>query len=98
MLDHEFTAAPGAPGPARGDRTAFFVFADTVAAKSYKGNNECHGWMGIRFQSHAGAEPSEIIIHVRMWDRDNVLQQQALGIVGVNLVYGAFYYRDDCRS
>jgi hypothetical protein len=95
MLDHEFTLLRERLGEARGDRTAFFVFADTVAAKSYKGNNECHGWMGIRFQSHAGAEPSEIIIHVRMWDRDNVLQQQALGIVGVNLVYGAFYYRDD---
>src|SRR5690606_18834600 len=79
----------------RGDRTAFFVFADTVAAKSFKGNNECHGWMGIRFQPEPGAEPSDIIIHVRMWDRDNLLQQQAIGIVGTNLVYGAFYYRND---
>ena len=78
----------------RGDRTNFFVFADTVAAKSYRGNNECHGWMGIRFQAYPGAEASEIVIHVRMWDKDNLLQQQAIGIVGVNLIYGAFSYLD----
>jgi hypothetical protein len=95
MLDHEFTLLRERLQESRGPRTAFFVFADTVAAKSFKGNNECHGWIGIRFQPEPGAEPSEIIIHVRMWDRDNVLQQQALGIVGVNLIYGAFYYRDD---
>jgi hypothetical protein len=95
MLEHEFDLLRERLAEKRGDRTAFFVFADTVAAKSFKGNNECHGWMGIRFQPEPGAEPSDIIIHVRMWDRDHLLQQQALGIVGVNLVYGAFYYRND---
>lgn len=95
MLDHEFTLLRERLAGKRGDRTAFFVFADTVAAKSFKGTNECHGWIGIRFQAGPNADPGEIIIHVRMWDRDHVLQQQALGIVGVNLVYGAFYYRDD---
>jgi len=95
MLDHEFDLLRERLAESRGDRTAFFVFADTVAAKSFKGNNECHGWMGIRFQPEPGAEPSDIIIHVRMWDRDNLLQQQAIGIVGTNLVYGAFYYRND---
>ena len=69
-------------------------YCEPVAAKSFKGNNECHGWMGIRFQAEPGAEASEIIIHVRMWDKDNVLQQQAIGIVGVNLIYGAFFYAD----
>src|ERR1700729_622522 len=79
----------------RGDRSAFFVFADTVAARSFKGNNECHGWMGVRFQTEPKGKPSVIILHVRMLDRENVLQQQALGVIGVNLVYGAFYYIDD---
>jgi hypothetical protein len=51
--------------------------------------------MGIRFQDAPGAAPSDIVLHVRMWDKDSVLQQQALGIVGVNLIYGAFNYRDD---
>lgn len=92
MLDHEYTLLDERLSEERGERTNFFVFADTVAAKSFKGNNECHGWMGIKFQAHPGAEASEIIIHVRMWDKDNLLQQQAIGIVGVNLVYGAFWH------
>lgn len=94
MLDHEYTLLEQRLSEERGDRTNFFVFADTVAAKSYRGNNECHGWMGIRFQAYPGAEASEIVIHVRMWDKDNLLQQQAIGIVGVNLIYGAFSYLD----
>jgi hypothetical protein len=94
MLDHEYTLLDQRLSAERGDRTNFFAFADTVAAKSYRGNNECHGWMGIRFQAQPGADASEIIIHVRMWDKDNLMQQQAIGIVGVNLIYGAFYYGD----
>ncbi|HWA11093.1 MAG TPA: TonB-dependent receptor [Opitutaceae bacterium] len=94
MLEHEYGLLIERLAATRGDRTTFFVFADTVAAKSFKGNNEAHGWMGIRFQTEPGGPPSEIVIHVRMWDKENVLQQQALGIVGTNLIYGAFYYRD----
>jgi hypothetical protein len=51
--------------------------------------------MGIRFQTEPGGEPSDILLHMRMWDKDNVLQQEALGIIGTNLIYGAFYYRDN---
>ncbi len=97
MLEHEYVLLQERLEPARGHRTAFFVFADTVSAKSYKGTNDCHGWMGIRFQAEPGTAPSEIILHVRMWDKENLPQQQALGIVGTNLIYGAFYYRDDPR-
>jgi hypothetical protein len=95
MLEHEFSLLKERLSAQRGDRTTFFVFADTVAARSFKGNNECHGWMGIRFQTEPLGEPSDLILHVRMWDKENVLQQQALGVVGVNLIYGAFYYREE---
>jgi hypothetical protein len=95
MLDHEYALLNERLATQRGERTTFFVFADTVAARSFRGNNECHGWMGIRFQTTPNGPPSEIMAHVRMWDKENVLQQQALGIVGVNLIYGAFYLRDD---
>jgi len=95
MLDHEYALLNERLASARGASTTFFVFADTVSAMSYKGNNECHGWMGVRFQTEPTGEPSEIILHVRMWDKENILQQQALGIVGVNLIYGAFYLRDN---
>jgi len=98
MLDHEYQLLLERLASTRGDRTTFFVFADTVAARNYKGTNEAHGWMGIRFQLEPGGPPSEIVIHVRMWDKENVLQQEALGIVGTSLIYGAFYYRDDPKK
>jgi hypothetical protein len=78
-----------------GSRREFFVFADTVAARSFKQHNESHGWLGVRFQTAPGLEPSQIIIHVRMLDETNVDQQEALGVIGVNLIYGAFNYFND---
>lgn len=94
MLEHEYGLLIERLAATRGDRTTFFVFADTVATKSFKGNNEAHGWIGVRFQTEPGGPPSDILIHVRMWDKEIVLQQQALGVVGTNLIYGAFYYRE----
>ena len=98
MLDHEFQLLTERLGSMRGDRTAFFVFANTVTTSNYQGTNEAHGWLGTRFQTDPGSHPSEIVLHVRMWDKEAGLQQQALGIVGVNLIYGAFYYRDDRKQ
>jgi hypothetical protein len=97
MLDHEYQLLIERLSPIRGDRTTFFVFADTVATSNYQGTNEAHGWLGLRFQTEPMGEPNEIVLHVRMWDKDAVLQQQALGIVGINLIYGALYYRTDPR-
>src|SRR6202047_1368164 len=98
MLDHEYSLLIERLSASRGDRTKFFVFADTVATINFKGTNEAHGWLGIRFQTEPMGEPSEIVLHVRMWDKDALLQQQALGIVGVNLIYGALYYRSDPKK
>ncbi len=79
----------------RGDSTCFFAFADTVKARSYRGGTENHGWMGVTFQHHPRAEQSRIVIHVRMLDSEAASQQEALGIVGVNLLSGAFYLHRD---
>ncbi len=79
----------------RGDTTAFFAFANTVAAKSFKSTSQCHGWMGVKFQAHPRDQDSQIILHVRLLDREAAQQQEALGIVGVNLLYGAFFYHYD---
>ena len=98
MLDHEYGLLTERLDGTRGERTAFFAFADTVATKNSKGSNEAHGWMGVRFQINPREETNDIILHVRMWDKENVLQQQALGIIGVNLIYGAFFYRDDPKK
>ncbi len=91
MLDHEHSLNLTRLRESRGDTTSFFVFADTVSARNFKGTNDCHGWMGVRFQAHPRDVDSEIILHVRMLDTENALQQEALGIVGVNLLYGAFF-------
>ena len=98
MLDHEYQLLVERLATTRADQTTFFVFANTVATSNFKGTNEAHGWVGIRFQTEPNGEPSEIVLHVRMWDKDAGLQQQALGIVGVNLIYGAFYYRTEARK
>ena len=94
MLQHEHTHCLDTLAADRGSTTSFFTFADTVAAASYRGTRECHAWMGVRFQTSPGAEDSQIVLHVRMLDANNVQQQEALGIVGVNLISGAFEYSD----
>ena len=95
MLEHEFHLLMERLGEKRGAQTSFFVFSDTVSARNFFGTNECHGWMGVKFQLQPQAAPSEIIIHVNMLDKENLQQQEALGIIGVNLTYGAFYLHSE---
>jgi hypothetical protein len=95
MLDHELDLNVDRLGESRGDNTCFFAFADTVVARSFAGGNECHGWMGVRFQAHPFDEPNQIVMHVRMLDEGADLQQEALGIVGVNLLHAAFFERHE---
>ncbi len=91
MLDYEHGLNLERLQSTRRESTAFFAFANTVAARNYLGTNECHGWMGVKFQAHPRDDNSQIIIHVRMLDHENDLQQEVLGIVGVNLLYAAFF-------
>lgn len=91
MLNKEFSLLQTRLGSTRGVDHQFFAFANTVSALNFQRTNEAHGWMGVRFQDAPGAEVSEVIIHVRMLDPQNILQQDAIGIIGVNLVYAAFF-------
>ncbi|MFO0938107.1 MAG: hypothetical protein U0798_16510 [Gemmataceae bacterium] len=91
MLDHEHKLNIERLSTTKGDTTAFFAFADTVSARNFQGTNECHGWMGVRFQVYPRDQDSQIIIHFRLLDNTNVLQQEAIGILGANLLYGAFF-------
>jgi hypothetical protein len=95
MLDCEQSLLRSRLSARRGDSTAFFAFADTVKAKSFRGAGECNGWMGIVFQSEPAEPESQIVIHLRMLDAEAQQQQEALGIVGVNLVYGAAFLAHD---
>jgi hypothetical protein len=87
MLDHEFSLLRERLDGARGERTRFFTFADTAAARSYAGGNECHAWLGVRFQHAFRAEPSNVVVHCRMLDATNAGQQEALGRLGVNVLH-----------
>ena len=91
MLEREWVQLLGRLNPVRGDRTSFFVFADTVATRSRSRNQHGQGWMGIRFQTRPQAPFSQIIIHVNLLDQVPVSEQEALGILGVNLIHGAFH-------
>jgi hypothetical protein len=91
MLEHEYELLVERLGEKRGVTTRFFAYANTVTARSFKQKDESHGWMGIRFQIQPQSEPCDIWIHVRMLDRENIQQQEALGIMGVNLIYSALY-------
>ena len=89
MLEHEYELLVERLHTARGDTTAFFAFADTVATRNFKGTNECHGWMGVQFQTEPHGEAHHVLIHARLLDQNSLSQQEAMGILGVNLVHGA---------
>ncbi|MBS1528286.1 MAG: TonB-dependent receptor, partial [Bacteroidetes bacterium] len=94
MLDHEYGLLIERLSALRGDKTTFFVFSDTIAALNYHKTNEGHGWMGVRFQLEPNGPYNDVVIHVKLLDNDNNLQQQAVGILGVNLMYACFYYHE----
>src|SRR5580693_1592438 len=91
MLDREWTQLLNQLAESRGSRTRFFSFVDTVSARNYAGTNEPHGWLGLRFQQQPGGQPNDILLHINLRDPSNLLQQEATGILGVNLIYAAFY-------
>ena len=91
MLDREYRLLLERLSASRGTGTRFFVFADTVAARDYQGTNYQHGWIGIRFQHATRSQPSQILLHISLHDSTAQLQQAAIGILGVNLVYAAFH-------
>jgi len=94
MLDHEYKLMYDRLHDQRPD-TKFFVFADSISALNYQKSNKGEGWLGVRFQIDPNGEPNDIIIHVKMLDNDNWLQQQAIGALGVNLIYACFRHFDD---
>jgi hypothetical protein len=91
MLDKEYTLLTQRLGKKRDNDTRFFAFCDTVAARNFAGTNECQGWVGLRFCAEGGGEPNTIILHINMLDDTNVAQQEAVGVLGVNLIYSAFF-------
>ncbi len=89
MLEKEYSKLILRLDSSRGKSTHFFAFADTVATSQ----NKSHGWLGVKFQYSAQSEPSEIMLHVRLLDKQRLLQQENLAKLGVNLIHCAFYKR-----
>ncbi|GAA4296699.1 TonB-dependent receptor [Aestuariibaculum suncheonense] len=91
MLTHEMNLMENRLTREKNPNKIFFTYANTVAtidfAKQFKG----HGWVGIKYQVEAGGDYNEIILHLRFKENDARLQQETLGVLGTNLIYGAFY-------
>lgn len=98
MLNHEYAILLERLATKRGADTTFFSFCNTVRARGYRDSGECHGWLGIRFQIKPGDPPSDIVIHIRLLDQRSIEQMEALGIVGLNLIYAAFRHRGHLRD
>jgi hypothetical protein len=97
MLDKEFSMMTDMLDDKKPEKR-FFAFCNTVESLNYHKTNQGHGWVGIKFQIEPESEPNEIILHVQMFDSRNTWQQEALGILGVNLVYAAYYQMDSVDS
>jgi hypothetical protein len=91
MLEKEWSQLINQVQKTRGSHTRFFSFVDTISARNFAGTNESHGWVGLRFQSQPEGPPNDVLLHINMLDPANVLQQEAIGILGVNLIHAAFY-------
>src|SRR3954466_3636238 len=91
MLESEWKQLLAQLQATRGANTRFFAFVDTISARNYSGSNDCHGWVGLRFLRQPGEAPNDIILHINLMDPSNVQQQEAVGILGVNLIYAAYH-------
>lgn len=95
MLEKEYGLLIERLAAQRGATTTFFAFSDTISALNYQKTNAGHGWMGVRFQLKPEAQFNDVVLHVKLLDNDNSLQQQAAGILGVNLIYACFNYHQN---
>jgi hypothetical protein len=93
MLDHEYSLLAERL-PHRIEDTQFFAFSDTVEILNFERSNQAHGWIGLRFQLKPKGDFNDCVIHVKMHDNDPLQQQFALGVVGVNMIYGCTFYTD----
>lgn len=92
MLDAEFMELTDTLSKKRDPETLFFAFANTVSVLNFQKDNYCHGWLGVRFQLKPNEEANNIILHVKLLERDSLQQQQALGVLGINLIFACYYH------
>lgn len=91
MLDSEWGQLLTQLQASRGSVSKFFSFVNTISARNFAGTNDCHGWVGLRFLRMPGGQPNDVILHINLRDPSNIQQQEAVGILGVNLLYAAHH-------
>jgi hypothetical protein len=94
MMESEWKQLLAELQASRGATTRFFTYVDTISARNFAGTNECHGWVGLRFQQASGGPASDVVLHINLQDPTNLQQQEAVGILGVNLIYAAGHQLD----
>jgi len=97
MLDHEYKLIEERLSDSMPNRR-FFVFADTVSAINYARTIKGNGWLGLRFQMQPGGPTNDLVIHAKMKDMDNQLQQEAIGVLGVNMIYACYFYHGNTED
>ncbi len=95
MLEIEYNKLSDILKDKKDSETQLFAYANTVSARNYFGTNLPHGWMGVQFRSKDSDDVNRFILHVRMLDDNNLSQQQAVGVVGVNMIHSTFFHQDD---
>lgn len=81
--------------PGKYEESRFFAFCNTVESLNYHKTNQGQGWVGMRFQLKQGDEPNDVILHIKMHDTSHKAQQEALGILGVNLIHAIYFNEAD---
>ena len=98
MLGHEIDLIEERLSRKKHPEKLFFSYANTVATINFSKKFKGHGWVGIRFQLDPLEDYNEIVLHLRFKETDARLQQETLGVLGVNLIYGAFYMNDNPKE
>ncbi|NBR13238.1 MAG: TonB-dependent receptor [Flavobacteriales bacterium] len=81
--------------PNKYKESRFFAFCNTVESLNYHKTNQGQGWVGIRFQLNLESEPNDVILHIKMHDNSHRAQQNALGILGVNLIHACYFFNNN---
>lgn len=95
MIEHEYNLIEQRLSRDKYPNKCYFTFSNTVATINFTKKFKGHGWMGIRFQLSPDQEPNDVIFHIRMKEEEAYLQQETIGIMGVNLIYGCFHIRNN---
>jgi hypothetical protein len=98
MLKHEYSLIEERLPRDKHPTKKYFIFANTVATINYQKTSQGHGWFGVKFQTSANEEPSEVFLHARLHETDALQQQATTGKLGVNLMYGCFFSNDNPRE